>query len=135
MWFKNCQYKTFFPVNFLGNLLSSVDEIRNLDFWFDSNFFFSCHVRNICWVLTGCLSCIALSLRQPHWCTSQSEGLLLEVPHFSSIYKSKKQFSLSFAYDAPKNWNDPPDDVHSPKSLSSFRNKLKIYLFAKPYPP
>ena len=33
---------------------------------------------------------------------SQSDGMLLEVPHFASIYKSKKHFGLSFAYDAPR---------------------------------
>ena len=36
-----------FPVNILGNLLSP-PEIRNLGVRFDSNFFFGCHVRNIC---------------------------------------------------------------------------------------
>ena len=62
-------------------------------------------------------------------------GALLEVPHFASIYKSKKHFGLSFAYDAPMIWNDLPDDVRSAKSLSSFRKKLKTYLFEKAYPP
>ena len=38
----------FFPVNILGNLLSPVDAIKNLGVWFDSDFSFSCHVRNIC---------------------------------------------------------------------------------------
>ena len=66
---------------------------------------------------------------------SQSQGVLLEVPHFASIYKSKKQFGLSFAYDVPMIWNDLPDDVRSAKSLSSFRKKLKTYLFEKAYPP
>ena len=66
---------------------------------------------------------------------SRSQGVLLEVPHFASIYKSKKQFGLSFAYDAPMIWNDLPDDVRSAKSLSSFRKKLKTYLFKKAYPP
>ena len=32
-------------------------------------------------------------------------------------------------------WNDLPDDVRSAKSLSSFRKKLKTYLFEKAYPP
>ena len=59
----------------------------------------------------------------------------LRSPHFASIYKSKKQFGLSFAYDAPIIWNDLPDDVRSAKSLSSFRKKLKTYLFEKAYPP
>ena len=66
---------------------------------------------------------------------SQSDGVLLEVPHCASIYKSKKHFGLSFAYDAPRIWNDLPDDVRSAKSLSSFRKKLKTYLFEKAYPP
>ena len=51
------------------------------------------------------------------------------------IYMSKKHFGLSFAYDAPRIWNDLPDDVRSAKSLSSFRKKLKTYLFEKAYPP
>ena len=66
---------------------------------------------------------------------SQSDGVLLEVPHCASIYKSKKHFGLSFAYDAPRIWNDLPDDVRSAKSLSSFRKRLKTYLFEKAYPP
>ena len=44
---------------------------------------------------------------------SQSDGVLLKVPHFASIYMSKKHFGLSFAYDAPRIWNDFPDDVRS----------------------
>ena len=66
---------------------------------------------------------------------SQSQGVLLDVPHFASIYKSKKHFVLSFAYDAPMIWNDLRDDVRSAKSLSSLRKKLKTYLFEKAYPP
>ena len=38
----------FFQVNILGNLLSPAEEVRNLGVWFDFNFFFSCHVGNIC---------------------------------------------------------------------------------------
>ena len=41
--------------------------------------------------------------------------MLLEVPHFAtSVYKSTKHFDFSFAYDAPKFWNDWPDDVRQP---------------------
>ena len=65
---------------------------------------------------------------------SQSQGVLLEVPHFASIYKSKKHFGLSFAYNAPVIWNDLPDDVRPAKCLFSFRKKLKTYLFEKAYP-
>ena len=67
---------------------------------------------------------------------SQADGVFLEVPHFAtSIYKSSKHFGLSFAYDAPKIWNDLPDDVRSATSLHSFRRKLKTYLFSQAYPP
>ena len=229
----------YFPVNILGTLLSPAEAIRNLGVWFDSDFSFSCHVRNICKAcfvhirdlkrvrgyltreaallaanalvgsrLDYCnslfrslsaldlrrLQCVQNSLarivanttkyshitpvrKSLHWFflpimhrsifkvallvykflhsghpkyfepslkprhsmyrtrRSQSQGVLLEVPHFASIYKSKKQFGLSFAYDAPMIWNDLPDDVRSAKSLSSFRKKLKTYLFEKAYPP
>ena len=201
----------FFPVNILGTLLSPAEAIRNLGVWFDSDFSFSCHVRNICKAcfvhirdirrlrgylkreaallaanalvgsrLDYCnslfrslsaldlrrLQCVQNSLarivanttkyshitpvrKSLHWLPimhrsifkvallvykflhsghpkylepflkprhsmyrtrrSQSQGVLLEVPHFASIYKSKKQFGLSFAYDAPMIWNDLPD--------------------------
>ena len=56
-------------------------------------------------------------------------------PTFCINIQVKKQFGLSFAYDAPMIWNDLPDDVRSAKSLSSFRKKLKTYLFEKAYPP
>ena len=67
---------------------------------------------------------------------SQDDGVFLEVPHFApSVYKSPKHFGLSFAYNAPKIWNDLPDDVWSATSLHSFRKKLKTYNFAQAYPP
>ena len=56
---------------------------------------------------------------------SQSDGIILHVPQYQpSIYTSTKQFSLSFAYDAPKIWNELPDDVRSASSIASFRKKL-----------
>ena len=51
------------------------------------------------------------------------------------MYKFQKHFGLSFAYNAPRISDDLPDDVHSVKSLSSFRKKLKSYFFAKAYQP
>ena len=37
---------------------------------------------------------------------------------FSNEYdKSSKQFGFSFAHDAPKIWNDLPEDIHSATSL------------------
>ena len=43
------------------------------------------------------------------------------------------QFGLSFAYDAPKIWNELPEDVRSATSIATFRNKLIYfpnYLFS-----
>ena len=37
---------------------------------------------------------------------SQSDGMFFEVPHFASVFKSRKHFGFSFAYDAPMIWND-----------------------------
>ena len=59
----------------------------------------------------------------------------LTVPPFrSSAFKSVKHFDHSFAFDAPKIWNELPHDVRSAASVASFRRKLKTYLFAKAYP-
>ena len=58
----------------------------------------------------------------------------LEAPQFyPSVYKSKKRFGHSFAFDAPTLWNDLPDDVNSAQTLACFRKKLKSYLFDKAF--
>ena len=44
-----------------------------------------------------------------------------------------KHFGHSFAFEAPKIWNELPDDVRSATSVASFRKKLKTYLFAQTY--
>ena len=57
---------------------------------------------------------------------SQFDGTILHVPQYQQfIYKSTKQFGLSFAYDAPKIWNELPDDVRSATSIASFRKKTQ----------
>ena len=47
----------------------------------------------------------------------QSDGMLVEIPHFASDISLKKHFGLSFASDAPRIWYDLPDDVYSAKPL------------------
>ena len=43
---------------------------------------------------------------------SQSDGVILKIPQFAlSVHKAKKDFSFSFAFDAPKIWNGLPDEV------------------------
>ena len=57
---------------------------------------------------------------------SQSDGIILHVPQYQpSIYKSTKQFGLSFAYDVPKIWNELPDDVQSATTIAYFRKNLR----------
>ena len=57
---------------------------------------------------------------------SQPDRQYLTVPPFhSSVFKSAKHFGHSFAFDAPKIWNDLPQDVRSATSVASFRKKLK----------
>ena len=49
---------------------------------------------------------------------SQADGVFLEVSHFATlIYRSSKHFGFCFAHDAPKIWNDLPDEVRSATSL------------------
>ena len=105
----------------------------------------------------GCLLSIVLCLRLSYWCrkflqrgypkylepflkprhsayTSQAESVLLEVPHFAaSVYKSSQYFGISFAYDAPKIWNDLPDDVFITAKMPArhqrdFLQKLMVLL-------
>ena len=50
---------------------------------------------------------------------------------FLKVRQSTKQFGLSFAYDAPKIWNELPDDVRSATSIASFRKNLRHTYSAK----
>ena len=67
---------------------------------------------------------------------SHSVANFLNVPKFQpKIHKSTKQFGFSFAFDAPTIWNSFPEDIRASLTISSFRKKLKTYLYAKAYPP
>ena len=67
---------------------------------------------------------------------SQSVTNFLNVPKFQpTIDKSTKQFGFSFAFDAPTVWNSLPEDIRASPTIASVRKKLKIYLYAKAYPP
>ena len=69
-------------------------------------------------------------------CIVTNHRKYVTVPPFrSSVFKSVKHFDHSFAFDAPKIWNELPHDVHCAASVASFRKKLKTYLFTKAYPP
>ena len=77
------------------------------------------------------LSSCSYSTRHSH-----PDRQYLTVPPFrSSVFKSVKHFDPSFAFDAPKIWNELPHDVRSAALVASFRKKLKTYLFEKTDPP
>ena len=87
-------------------------------------------------LLTSNRSCLLVVVPIVLGIVTQIVNTLLTVPPFhSSVFKSAKHFGHSFAFDAPKIWNDLPQDVCSATSVASFRKKLKTYLFAKAYPP
>lgn len=51
------------------------------------------------------------------------------------LHSSTHQLSHSFAYSAPRLWNDLPFDLRSAETLASFRKNLKTHLFSVAYPP
>ena len=72
-------------------------------------------------------------LRLPYGCKSSYKVAILnnlnlfEVPHFAlSVCKSTKPSGLSFAFNAPKIWNDLPDHVNSATSL--IQKEVKTFL-------
>ena len=78
-----------------------------------------------------CLSSCSYSNMHSH-----PDRQYLTVPPFcSSVFKSVKHFGQSFAFDAPKIWNELPHVVCSAASVASFRKKLKTHLSANAYPP
>ena len=60
--------------------------------------------------------------------------LYLDKPSLTHI-ASFPQLYNSLAYDGPDLWNSLPDDICLIPSLSSFRRKLKSYLFSEAYKP
>ena len=53
---------------------------------------------------------------------SHPDRQYLTVPPFhSSVFKSAKHFGHIFAFDAPKIWNDLPQDVRSATSVASLQ--------------
>ena len=62
-------------------------------------------------------------------------AISLSFKFYPSVHKSVKQFSNSFAFDAPTVWNALPDAICASPSLASFRKQLKTYLYTKAYPP
>ena len=80
-----------FPIDILGNPLHPTESVRNLGVWFDSDFFFSKHVQNVC---KGCFiqlrdfRNIRQFLAQDAMCRLPMLLLVVgwtTVPHFSGV--------------------------------------------------
>ena len=57
---------------------------------------------------------------------SNPKNLFLQVPHYcASIHNSKVHFNNSFSYDAPKLWNDLPQDIRSAPNLSKIASNYQ----------
>lgn len=66
---------------------------------------------------------------------SQPQLKYLQLPPHSKNCTSIRHLDLSFHYAAPKLWNSLPVEIRTAPSLSSFRSRLKSYLFSKAFPP
>ena len=67
---------------------------------------------------------------------SHPDPQYLTVPPFhSSVFKSVKHFGHSFAFDAPKIWNELPNESALHNISCLLQEKAQTYQFAKAYPP
>ena len=57
------------------------------------------------------------------------------VPFDRKVHKCKSHYDSSFYVSGPVRWNRLPDHIRCSPSLSSFRSRLKGYLFRNAYPP
>ncbi len=67
---------------------------------------------------------------------SNPNNITLDVPYYNyKVHKSYVQLRNSFAYSAPRLWNNLPLAVRSSPSLGVFRGRLKTHLYNLAYPP
>ena len=67
---------------------------------------------------------------------SKPGNSFLQKPIYnSSGHKSKKHFDNSFAFDGPDLWNGLSESIRTAPTISSFRSRLKTYLFEQAFPP
>ena len=60
--------------------------------------------------------------------------ILRTTDYEQRIHSSFKQLSHSFAYSAPRLWNDLPLDIRLAKNILCFRKDLKTHQFSLAYP-
>ena len=66
--------------------------------------------------------------------TSRTTFFKNQVPTGNSLYQKKTHLAeRSFSIYSPKLWNNLPNSVKESKSINTFKEKLKTYLFTKAY--
>ena len=76
-------------------------------------------------------TCVLVSCSYSTRCSHPEHEYLPVPPFHSSLYKSSKHFGLSFAFDAPKIWNDLPNDVRCATSIATFRKTSNLTCLQK----
>ena len=67
---------------------------------------------------------------------SNPKQLILQTIDYNKrIHSSFKHLQYSYAYSAPRLWNNLPHYVKSSQIIGTFRNRLKSHLFSLAYPP
>ena len=67
---------------------------------------------------------------------SNPNQLILQTVNYNKkIHSSFKHLQHSYAYSAPRLWNNLPHHVRSSPKISTFRKRLKSHLFSLAYPP
>ena len=121
--------------------IKPVKVARNLGAWFDSHFSMSTHISMSCssaffWLHNikrisqflprDKLEMVLHTKTNARYLLRSNEGVLLKHPSG----KMKKSFGdRSFSVAAPTLWNALPVSLRSIKCISTFKSKLKTYLF------
>ena len=72
---------------------------------------------------------------QVDWLIDPDKMILKTIYYQRILHTSFQQLQYSFAYSAPRFWNDLPLELQHSDSLARFRKGLKAHLFASAYSP
>ena len=86
-----------FPIDIMGSPLCSVDSVKNLGVWFDSNFSLSKHVQNVC---KSCFVKLRVFSHVRQCFTHDASGLVAnalasnQLDYCNSLFRSFSKFNL-----------------------------------------
>ena len=67
-------------------------------------------------------------------CSNPDKVILKTIDYQRWLHMSFQQLQHSFAYSAPRFWNDLPLELRHSDSVAKFRKGLRAYLFALAHP-